>query len=96
MSYLKPEHQERVADAYHAFKDVEGFAKVASLADIRANDGNLSIPLYVRGKAVSDGKGEYAVDGLKAAIQAWEDSSLMLQEKTDELLRVILNSTNGN
>jgi putative PIN family toxin of toxin-antitoxin system len=26
-SYLKPEHQERVADAYHAFKDVEGFAK---------------------------------------------------------------------
>ena len=36
MSYLKPEHQERVADAYHAFKDVEGFAKVASLVDIRA------------------------------------------------------------
>jgi type I restriction enzyme M protein len=52
MSYLKPEHQGRVADAYHAFKDVEGFAKVASLADIRANDGNLSIPLYVRGKLV--------------------------------------------
>ena len=34
MSYLKPEHQERVADAYHAFKDVEGFAKVASLAAV--------------------------------------------------------------
>ena len=60
MSYLKPEHQGRVADAYHAFKDVEGFAKVASLADIRVNDGNLSIPLYVRGKTINEEKGEYA------------------------------------
>ena len=56
MSYLKPEHQQRIADAYHAFKDVEGFARLASLADIRANDGNLGIPLYVRGKSVSDEK----------------------------------------
>lgn len=96
MSYLKPEHQQRIADAYHAFKDVEGFAKVATLEEIRANDGNLSIPLYVRGKAISDEKGEYAADGLKAAIQAWEESSLMLQEKTDELLRVIINPINRN
>lgn len=59
MSYLKPEHQERVADAYHAFKNVEVFAKVATLADIRANDGNLSIPLYVRGNGVSEEQGEY-------------------------------------
>lgn len=70
MSYLIPEHQQRIADAYHDFKDIEGFAKVASLADIRNNDGNLSIPLYVRGKSVNDEKGTYAADGLKAAIQA--------------------------
>jgi type I restriction enzyme M protein len=94
MSYLKPEHQERVADAYHAFKDVEGFAKVASLADIRANDGNLSIPLYVRridmrGKAIGDEKGEYAADGLKVAVKAWEESSAELQEKVDGLLKTL-------
>jgi len=94
MSYLKPEHQERVADAYHAFKDVEGFAKVASLADIRVNDGNLSIPLYVRridmrGKAIGDEKGEYAADGLKAAVKAWEESSAELQEKVDGLLKTL-------
>jgi type I restriction enzyme M protein len=91
MSYLKPEHQGRVADAYHAFKDVSGFAKVASLADIRANDGNLSIPLYVRGKAVSEGKGEYAADGLKVAIKAWEESSVELQVKMDDLLKTLEN-----
>ena len=90
MSYLKPEHQERVADAYHAFKDVEGFAKVASLADIRANDGNLSIPLYVRGKAVSDEKGEYAAsDRLQEMIIAWKESSVLLSDKIKELLSSI-------
>ena len=89
MSYLKPEHQGRVADAYHAFKDVEGFAKVASLADIRANDGNLSIPLYVRGKNVSDDKGVYAADGLKAAVKTWEESSSELQVKIEGLLKIL-------
>jgi type I restriction enzyme M protein len=88
LSYLKPEHQERIADAYHAFKDVEGFAQVASLADIRANDGNLSIPLYVRGKAVSDEKGVYAADGLKAAVKAWEKSSGTLNEAISGLLKM--------
>ncbi len=29
MSYLKPEHQERIADAYHAFMDIPGFARLA-------------------------------------------------------------------
>ncbi|MBI3163637.1 MAG: N-6 DNA methylase [Chloroflexi bacterium] len=91
MSYLKPEHQGRVADAYHAFKDVEGFAKVASLADIRANDSNLSIPLYVRGKNVSDEKGEYAVDGLKAAIHAWDESAEELHIKVNSLLETLRN-----
>ena len=89
MSYLKPEHQGRVADAYHAFKDVEGFAKVASLADIRANDGNLSIPLYVRGKNVSDEKSEYAADGLKGTIKDWEESSSELQVKIEDLLKIL-------
>jgi type I restriction enzyme M protein len=88
-SYLKPEHQGRVADAYHAFKDVEGFAKVASLADIRANDGNLSIPLYVRGKAVGDEKGTYAANGLKEAVKAWEESSAALQGKMDDLSKIL-------
>jgi type I restriction enzyme M protein len=92
MSYLKPEHQERVADAYHAFKDVEGFAKVASLADIRTNDGNLSIPLYVRGKSVSEEKGEYAADGLKADVKAWEESSIQLRSTVDNLLKTLENS----
>ena len=43
MSFLKPEHQERIADAYHAFIDVPGFARVGTVEEIRINDGNLSV-----------------------------------------------------
>jgi type I restriction enzyme M protein len=75
MSHLKPEHQDRIAGAYHDFKDIKGFAKVASLDEIYANDGNLSIPLYLRGRTVSEEQGEYATSGLREAVLAWEESS---------------------
>jgi type I restriction enzyme M protein len=57
LSFLKPEHQERIVNAYQAFVHEPGFAAVASTADILGKDGNLSIPRYVRpiGKGASDG-----------------------------------------
>lgn len=94
MSYLLPEHQQRIAEAYHTFQDIPGFAKVAPLDEIRANDGNLSIPLYVRGNGVSrnglhEPQGEYATDDLRAAVEAWERSSQQLQASVAELLGVL-------
>ena len=65
--------------------------KAASLNDIRANDGNLSIPLYVRGRVVSEGKGEYAADGLKEAFRAWEESGNALSQSTKNLLKSLSN-----
>lgn len=48
-AYLKPEHIKRIADTYWKFKDVEGFAKVMSSKEIlKANNGNLSVQLYVK------------------------------------------------
>lgn len=47
-SFLTPEHQERIFQAYQAFSDKVGFAQVASLKEIAAQDYSLSIPLYVR------------------------------------------------
>ncbi|PKN92918.1 MAG: SAM-dependent DNA methyltransferase [Chloroflexi bacterium HGW-Chloroflexi-6] len=92
MSYLKPEHQERIADAYHAFADMDGFAKVATLDEIRAKDGNLSIPLYVRGKGVSDEKGDYsAAGGLTEAVRAWEESSIEVSKTLENLLTELEN-----
>ena len=46
-SFLKPEHQQRILAAYRAFADEPGFAKVATIEEVLAKDGNLSIPRYV-------------------------------------------------
>lgn len=46
-SFLPEDHIERIVGAYKHFKDEPGPARVATLDEIRAKDGNLSIPLYV-------------------------------------------------
>lgn len=42
---MKPEHQQHILDTFKAFADVPGFAKAATLAEITANAGNLSLLL---------------------------------------------------
>ncbi len=47
-SFLKSEHHQRILSAYKTFADVPGFAKVVTLAEIRAQAHTLSIPFYVK------------------------------------------------
>lgn len=47
-SFLKPVHQEHILKAYRAFADEPGFARLATVEEVLAKDGNLSIPRYVR------------------------------------------------
>jgi len=77
VSSLKPEHQERIVAAYRAFKDDEGFAKVATLDSIATHDFSLSIPLYVKRKpAAIEGQ---AANGSRPSLRedwrSWEGSS---------------------
>jgi type I restriction enzyme M protein len=61
LSFLRPEHQDRIVKAYQAFDDVAAFSAVATTAEILSIDGNLSIPRYVRvarESAVSDADGD--------------------------------------
>jgi len=46
-SFLTDDHIERILKAYQRFKDEPGFTRVATVEEIRAKEGNLSIPLYV-------------------------------------------------
>ncbi len=47
-AYLKEEHIQKIANTYHNFQDIEGFAKVVSKDKVlQENNGNLSIQLYV-------------------------------------------------
>lgn len=44
---LEPEHARQILTWVQKYEDVEGYAKVVSLAEIEANDWNLNIPRYV-------------------------------------------------
>jgi type I restriction-modification system DNA methylase subunit len=49
----RDDHFEHIVNAYKRFKDEPGFARVATLEEIRAKDGSLSIPFYVELLTVS-------------------------------------------
>lgn len=85
-SFLKPDHLERIVAAYRAFADEEGFCKVATLADIRANRANLNIPLYVR----ANGTGRAACrETLARSIAEWRASSRQLRASLDRLVATL-------
>ncbi len=52
-SFLKPEHQTKILDAYQGFVDLPGFAAVATTEEVLEKDGNLSIPRYVKKESIS-------------------------------------------
>ncbi|MCS7124807.1 MAG: type I restriction-modification system subunit M [Candidatus Bathyarchaeota archaeon] len=47
LNTLSDENIRRIAEAYKSFRDVEGFAKVVGLDEVRANNYNLNVTLYV-------------------------------------------------
>ena len=89
-SFLEEEHIERIVAAYRAFRDEEGFAHVATLDEIRANNANLSLPLYVR-SAVSQqhGVGAEAQPSLEAVLREWQASSWALRTSMDALFTAL-------
>jgi len=47
LNIISEENIENIIDAYRKFKDVEGFARVVSIDEIRENNYNLNVTLYV-------------------------------------------------
>ncbi len=74
---------------YERFADEPGFARVATLEEIRAKDGNLSIPLYVSAQAneARQDRAEYRAETLPAALEAWLESSKAVRTALEDLLR---------
>jgi len=81
-SFLDEEHIQKILKAYKDFKDIEGFAKVATIEDIRSRQSSLSIVLYVRSK---NGNGNAIEKPLKTAISDWQQSSETLRNSMESL-----------
>lgn len=86
-NFLEPNHVRQIYDWYHAFSNVENYVKVATLDDLKENDYNLNIPLYVE-KIIEDNlpSVEEALSDLKIAWQA----SLQAEEKFKKILQTFL------
>lgn len=89
MSFLRPEHQARIADAYATFRDEEGFATVATLTELAANGHNLSIPLYVKRAATAAVSTEDQSTSLRKAWKASEMSGRAFWQHMDAVVDML-------
>ena len=82
-NFLEPSHVQRIYDWFTGYTDVENYVKVADADDLKENDYNLNIPLYVE-KIIEDNLPtvEEAMADLK---RAW-DESLKAEEKFKQVL----------
>ena len=83
-NYLDAEHIEKIFKWYADFKNVENHAFVATLKDIKNNDFNLNIPLYVEKKVENNlPTVKEATENLKEALE----STWQAEEKLKKLLK---------
>jgi type I restriction enzyme M protein len=81
---LLPEHVERIFAWVRDFQDVEGVARVVTLAEIAANDYNLNIPRYVEPAARQEAPTvEEAMQRLRESVAA----AFAAEERLIELLK---------
>ena len=83
-SSLSKDNEEKLLNAYLQPENHPDIARLVDLAEIQANNHNLSIPLYVSG---ANGKERHYNVG--NAVQAWQDSRELLQEQAESLFKAL-------
>jgi type I restriction enzyme M protein len=91
-SQLDVGHIRKIAKAYDEYADIEGFAKVITFDNAKAEGYSLSIPLYVR---TPDGVDTKDKRSLPECLAAWTDSSFEMGEAYSEL-KGLINRGCGN
>jgi type I restriction enzyme M protein len=89
-SFLKPEHQQRILQAFKSFVPEDGFTAVATREQIAANGANLSIPLYVkRSTPTASGNGDGEVVSLRSAWDKWQTDGRAFWQQMDALVETL-------
>lgn len=84
-SFMANDHIAKIVNAYRDFKDVDCFAKVATLAEIQEAGNNLSISLNVRPENGNGNNNGGETVSLKKAVADWQQSSRILRKSMDAL-----------
>lgn len=75
---------QKILKAYRDFKDIEGFAKVVNIEEIKSNNSNLSVQLYVQSN------GEHnETKAVKEVLYEWEESSENLKSSMEDLFEIL-------
>lgn len=85
-SFLTDDHVQHIVDTYEGFKDESGFARLATIKEVRDKDFNLSIPLFVEAGPTIGTNTALKASSLLGALKAWLTSS----ESTAAALKTIL------
>jgi type I restriction enzyme M protein len=83
ISYLLPEHIDKMHNAYQDFSTKEGFTYVATIDEIIEKDGSLNIPLYIK-----DMNGEIILEP-QVAIEKWNKTSKDLKKSMNQLFEIL-------
>jgi type I restriction enzyme M protein len=88
-SFLTDAHIARIVAAYESDDDLPALSRLVPLEEVRSQQHNLSIPLYVRtGSTTTNGNGQ-PQGSVKEAIGAWQASSRQLRQSTDNLFSTL-------
>ncbi|MEK6408335.1 MAG: class I SAM-dependent DNA methyltransferase [Acidobacteriota bacterium] len=89
-SFLTDDHLERIVAVYRKFETQPGFARVATLDEIRAKESTLSLPLYVAGSSAVNSVGEAvapnAESDLGGVLTDWIESSRVVRQQIQRLI----------
>ena len=83
ISTLEPQHIDKIFKAYREYKDIEGFAKVASNKQILENGATLNISQYVSRLEV---KSDKPTQSLPVLMDEWERNRTELYDRINEIL----------
>ena len=78
---MEDSHIQEIADTYCNFSAIEGFSAIASTDEIMANNGKLSIALYVRGS----GAEKVSPEQLDEVTRQWTENRSVLWGELDAI-----------
>jgi type I restriction enzyme M protein len=83
ISYLLPEHINRIHNSFKNFKTEIGFSHVANDNEILKNDSSLNVPLYV------ENMNSEIITPPQLAYTNWEQSSIELKKSMNQLFKIL-------
>ena len=86
LNRLSKEHIKKIANTYHNFQEIEGFSRAVSIDEIKENDYNLNVTLYVFPEEEIE---EIDITKEWQELQKIEDEIKKVEEKIEEYLKEV-------